>query len=279
MKNQGFHRLRFDCSHYKIRLVIHIVTCLLSFGKALQRNSKVKRSHCPCYYYSNSIKTFHVVLEGDLVFKLNPGPTDVRDGRAKHKVDRGNNDIKTVLLNARSLKSLHKGPGTERMSQLSFFQTFVCGNDYDVLGVTETWLNDSIKDTEILEKGYMIYRRDRVGRVGGGVLLAVKSSFPSRRRIDLETELEMVCVELNLNRSSKILISVVHRPPNCNSDFSDHFSTFLINCSRITNSHSIIMGDFNFPDIKWIEHCGFVDFQTSADSIFCETLMDNFFSR
>lgn len=115
--------------------------------------------------------------------------------------------------------------------------------------------------------------------MGGGVLLAVKSSFPSRRRIDLETELEMVCVELNLNRSSKILISVVHRPPNCNSDFSDHFSTFLINCSRITNSHSIIMGDFNFPDIKWIEHCGFVDFQTSADSIFCETLMDNFFSR
>ena len=36
---------------------------------------KFKRSKRPCLYYSNSSATFHCPLEGDLVFKLNPGPT------------------------------------------------------------------------------------------------------------------------------------------------------------------------------------------------------------
>ena len=37
---------------------------------------KFKRGKRPCAYYSNSSATFHCMLEGDLVFKLNPGPTN-----------------------------------------------------------------------------------------------------------------------------------------------------------------------------------------------------------
>jgi hypothetical protein len=36
-------------------------------------------------------------------------------------------------------------------------------------------MRDYIKDSEILNKGFTIYRRDRAGRVGGGVLIAVKN--------------------------------------------------------------------------------------------------------
>jgi hypothetical protein len=36
--------------------------------------SKIKRAKRPCAYYCNSSATFHCPLEGDLVFKLNPGP-------------------------------------------------------------------------------------------------------------------------------------------------------------------------------------------------------------
>ena len=35
---------------------------------------KLKRSKCEVNYYPNSCATFHFVLQGDLVFKLNPGP-------------------------------------------------------------------------------------------------------------------------------------------------------------------------------------------------------------
>ena len=36
---------------------------------------KFKRHKCPNNYYPNSTATFHSLLIGDLVFKLNPGPT------------------------------------------------------------------------------------------------------------------------------------------------------------------------------------------------------------
>ena len=39
------------------------------------KSVKIKRCKCPCAYYSNSTATFHCLLEGDLVFKLNPGPS------------------------------------------------------------------------------------------------------------------------------------------------------------------------------------------------------------
>ena len=40
---------------------------------------KFKRGKRPCAYYSNSSATFHCMLEGDLVFKLNPGPANNGD--------------------------------------------------------------------------------------------------------------------------------------------------------------------------------------------------------
>ena len=40
---------------------------------------KFKRGKHPCAYYSKSSATFHCMLEGDLVFKLNPGPTSNDD--------------------------------------------------------------------------------------------------------------------------------------------------------------------------------------------------------
>ena len=43
---------------------------------------KIKRCRCPCRYYANTSASFHCILEGDLVFKLNPGPTNVVSSNA-----------------------------------------------------------------------------------------------------------------------------------------------------------------------------------------------------
>ena len=53
---------------------------------------KIKRCRSPCAYYPNSIATFHLLLIGDLVFKLNPGPVgariptiaSIRDGQRRY---------------------------------------------------------------------------------------------------------------------------------------------------------------------------------------------------
>ena len=59
-----------DCIHYPrsfapVRLIF--------------KQYKVKRTKRPCAYYSNTCATFHCTLEGDLVFKLNPGPVNNSD--------------------------------------------------------------------------------------------------------------------------------------------------------------------------------------------------------
>ena len=45
--------------------------------------------------------------------------------------------------------------------------------DSDVIAVTETWLNDNISNSEILNDAYVIHRRDRkTGTRGGDRLFA-----------------------------------------------------------------------------------------------------------
>ena len=58
------------------------------------------------------------------------------------------------------------------MSTASLFQTRKAhgldGFRPDIIIATETWLNDTIKDSELESPGYTIYRRDRVIGTHGG---------------------------------------------------------------------------------------------------------------
>ena len=41
------------------------------------RRPRIRRYRCPCAYYSNTSASFHPLLIGDLVFKLNPRPKGI----------------------------------------------------------------------------------------------------------------------------------------------------------------------------------------------------------
>lgn len=102
----------------------------------------------------------------------NPGPSNLCSRKIKPGPSTKNSkksSLKCVLLNARSLKSFHKTPsGDDKTCQLIAFIKFVYDGDYDIVAVTETWLNHSIMYSEILSKGYIIFRRDRLKKLGGG---------------------------------------------------------------------------------------------------------------
>jgi len=65
------------CKLFSFWQLRHIAT-IFSSAKVgiLTREQNFKRCKHPCLYYSNSSVTFHCVLQGDLVFKLNPGPNN-----------------------------------------------------------------------------------------------------------------------------------------------------------------------------------------------------------
>ena len=112
----------------------------------------------------------------------------------------------------------------------------------DIVCLTETWVNESISDFEILTTGYDIYKNDRQNRTGGGVLIAIKSSLSSSQVCfaDLPSVFEVVMVETeNLKFKRKILIMSCYRPPN-----DARFVTHFINAD---NYYSVVfMGDLNF---------------------------------
>jgi hypothetical protein len=63
--------------------------------------------------------------------------------------------------------------------KLSHFQHIVLRNRFDIITLTETWLNDSVTNHEIPAHGYTIYRKDSRDFVkSGGVLLAVEENIP-----------------------------------------------------------------------------------------------------
>ena len=49
-----------------------------------------------------------------------------------------------------------------------------------IIGITESWANNDIADAELGLEGYVMSRKDRMGRRGGGgVLLYIKETIPA----------------------------------------------------------------------------------------------------
>jgi hypothetical protein len=121
-----------------------------------------KWSYPPNYRYGLHFqpngKPSHVVLllllAGDIA--TNPGPCS-----STPRINNNKNALRCLYLNARSL--------VRKLDELQ-----VLANDDDLLAITETWLRPDIKDCELLPKlNFTIFRKDRLSRAGGGVMLAV----------------------------------------------------------------------------------------------------------
>ena len=159
--------------------------------------------------------------------------------------------LKCLLLNARSLKSVN----TQR-NKLVEFQSLVSLQNINLACVTETWLNSTVQNNEILSgEQFNIYRKDR--RDGyGGIMLAVDMLMRSKRMKNLELanldHNEIMVIELKPKRQSKIAIVVTYRPPDDVSDeYLDNFRNVLKNVENSRYKNICIMGDFNLPNFDW----------------------------
>ena len=82
-----------------------------------------------------------------------------------------------------------------------------------VIGVSETWLHDSVEDSEVELPGYSILRHDR-NRKGGGVCIYLRSDLAFNPRQDLQSDgVESVWAEVLLPKTRPILTGICYRPP------------------------------------------------------------------
>jgi exonuclease III len=148
--------------------------------------------------------------------------------------------------------SLHKTNIGNNLTDTNIerFQNLVYSEDPDIVCVNETWLNEDIKNSEILHSGYNIFRNDRESR-GGGVLLAIKiSSFKSVREIQHGHDLEIAVAEITTTSNASLLICSCYRPPNSDHSWLDKFNNFMGDVC-LGHSNIVLAGDFNMPHVSW----------------------------
>ena len=115
---------------------------------------------------------------------------------------------KCVCLNARSIVNKKKR-----------IKHYVEDIDPHIIGITESWANIDITDAELGLTGYIMFRRDRIGRRGRGVILYVKESIQADE-IKLEREADYdEAVWCNIvSGNSKLTIGLVYRSPSINEE-------------------------------------------------------------
>jgi hypothetical protein len=156
-----------------------------------------------------------------------------------------------------------------RTKTLEIYES-VLGEDYDLIALTETWLEPGIDNCELFDSRYEVYRKDRdqVGtgmRRGGGVLLAVHKRLSAVRldQLILADDVDSLWVRLSpqMPARSSVFINLLYIPPGHSSqlytDYCNSFDNLNINCNNI-----IVLGDFNIPRINGTDF----DFSTARSS-------------
>lgn len=122
---------------------------------------------------------------------------------------------------------------------------------FDLISISESWLNPSIKDDDINLSGFKPpYRNDRTQDPHGGVAVYVKDSFYSKCRSDLEIHgIECVWVEVCIKHKS-VLVGTFYRPPNSISAVLDNILASIDLAFDTGIKDIIITGDFNLDYLK-----------------------------
>lgn len=129
-----------------------------------------------------------------------------------------------------------------------------CNND--VIVFTETWLSDSVLNSEIFSINFVAFRCDRrfdlVGATrGGGVVLALRRNLSVVRvdtsMFDYLIYVDMVGVKVIINEII-FYIFAIYIPPNATVQmYESLFETFL-SLPYFLSNKVLLIGDFNIPD-------------------------------
>ena len=177
------------------------------------------------------------------------------------------NDLLCVYLNARSL-----------INKLEYFESWISALNPDIIGVTESWANSNILDSELMLPGYDMFRKDRpVNREGGGVLLYAKSNLQATEFVPVTKFPEQIWCQIQDSNHQKFFVGVCYRTPNDSIYDLDTHSLMrdLIDEMGTTRRHFLLMGDFNYTYSRWPPALD-SDRLSSDAKKFCECLDDNF---
>ena len=88
-----------------------------------------------------------------------------------------------------------------------------------------------------------MFRKDRIGRRGGGVILYIKESIQAYEiKLEKEAECEEAVWCNIVSGNSTLTVGLVYRSPNINTEENEKIQNAI---KEFSKRDSIIMGDFN----------------------------------
>ena len=150
-------------------------------------------------------------------------------------------EIKCVCLNAKSI-----------LNKKNELHIMVDEIKPHIIGITESWANNDITYAELGLEGYVMFRKDRMGRRGGGVLLYIKEIIPAYE-VQLQEEAdcnEAIWCKLVTGHTT-VTIGVVYRCPNITKQNNEKIHNAI---SEVSKGDCIVMGDFTMGILNGI-HC------------------------
>ena len=176
-----------------------------------------------------------LLVAGDVEVNPGPQPADHRSRTANRQLR-----LTALLHNTQSIRSKLgcMRAGAEELKV------------YDIIALTETWLDETVGDSELeaVFPEHTWFRRDR-GGVGGGVACAVRSSLQPVRRTDPDNATETLLIQLG---QVHVTVAVCYRPPS-----DDPALERMCQClADLPAGPLLVLGDFNLPELRWVPRPG-----------------------
>ena len=153
-----------------------------------------------------------------------------------------NNGLTILYFNARSIRN-----------KLSDLEILLHTGSYDLLFVSETWLNNSNPSSSIIDTSkFDMIRNDRATHAGG-VAVIYNSTFTDNivlHNVDLSTDIgfELLIFDFYLSSRRFTRFVCLYLPPKSSSDVDIVTSLITILKKYIANQEVYIIGDFNFSE-------------------------------
>lgn len=138
---------------------------------------------------------------------------------------------------------------------------------YDIIILTESWLNDNFSTSEVNFINYYVYRSDRNSEVssksrGGGVIVLVHKSLQSQLVpvASPSKSYELLFVKVQL-QGEALLFACSYIPPSSPLDvYVEHCNVVEHVCVTVPHSRAFLLGDYNLNTASWSsdEECSLI---------------------
>ena len=143
------------------------------------------------------------------------------------------------------------------------------GQNFHLLGIAESRLDDSIPDSDIMMPNYNVIRLDSRYPKETGLLLYCINSVNYKRIQHLENHnVESIWVEIHLKHHKPILVGFIYRNPAETIEWYDHFNS-MMDAVTLESKEVILLGDFNInldaSATRWCHHYSSYDLEQLID--------------